>query len=442
MNAEKIIAIAKREHNTKRSFLVVNRYQGKHVPISPDKPFHMFSALADLTAERYRGERLLLIGFAETATAIGETLAVRLDTDYMQTTRENLPGAEYLYFSESHSHAAEQRVVKNDLDQVIAQTDRIVFVEDEVTTGNTIGKIVRLIRQTYGKKLNFAAASLLNGMDEEARARYQTEQIDLVYLVKTDHSGYSEIAETYINDGSYYECVSFGGNGTFSHEDLHAGKNGFISREGLHVGENRSLNIEELEKNPWELKAKEIIVSGFINARRLHKGREYQKACENLWRQIKERISFGEGKNILVLGTEEFMYAPLYVAQNIQEMGNCVKCHATTRSPIMVSKHQEYPLHERYELASFYQKARTTYVYDLDAYDLVLILTDAEPGENGLELEQPDAESVRSDSASEQPGAEPGENSLELEQPGAVSLSRALYSCGNREIYLVRWCEN
>lgn len=55
MNAEKIIAIAKREHNTKRSFLVVNRYQGKHVPISPDKPFQMFSALADLTAERYRG---------------------------------------------------------------------------------------------------------------------------------------------------------------------------------------------------------------------------------------------------------------------------------------------------------------------------------------------------------------------------------------------------
>ena len=304
--------------------LPIYRYQGKHVPISPDKPFHMFSALADLTAERYRGERLLLIGFAETATAIGETLAVRLDTDYMQTTRENLPGAEYLYFSESHSHAAEQRVVKNDLDQVIAQTDRIVFVEDEVTTGNTIGKIVRLIRQTYGKKLNFAAASLLNGMDEEARARYQTEQIDLVYLVKTDHSGYSEIAETYINDGSYYECVSFGGNGTFSHEDLHAGKNGFISREGLHVGENRSLNIEESEKNPWELKAKEIIVSGFINARRLHKGREYQKACENLWRQIKERISFGEGKNILVLGTEEFMYAPLYVAQNIQDRKSVV----------------------------------------------------------------------------------------------------------------------
>ena len=136
------------------------------------------------------------------------------------------------------------------------------------------------------------------------------------------------------------------------------------------------------------------------------------------------------------------MYAPLYVAQNIQEMRNCVKCHATTRSPIMVSKHQEYPLHERYELASFYEKARTTYVYDLDAYDLVLILTDAEPGENGLELEQPDAESVRSDSASEQPGAEPGKNGLGLEQPGAVSLSRALYSCGNREIYLVRWCEN
>lgn len=432
MDAEEIIAIAKRENNTKRKFLVVNRYQGKHVPVSPDKPFCMFSALADLAAERYRGERLLLIGFAETATAIGETLAVRLDTDYMQTTRENLPGAEYLYFSESHSHAAEQKVVKNDLDQVIGETDRIVFVEDEVTTGNTIGKIVRLIRETYDKKLNFAAVSLLNGMDEEARERYRKEQIDLAYLVKTDHSGYSERAERYKNDGSYYECVNSGKNGSF--------------------------HTEKSERNPWEQggKAEEIMVSGAVNARRLHKGREYQNACEKLWQEIKEKIPFGKGRDILVLGTEEFMYAPLYVARKIQEMGNRVKYHATTRSPIMVSRRQEYPLHERYELASFYDPGRTTYVYDLDAYDLALIITDAELPKDGLPAGVRDAESLKDglpagarDAESSKDGlpeeardAEHAKDDFLLEAPGAVSLCNAVYSCGNREIYLVRWCEN
>lgn len=72
MYTENIIAIAKRENNAKRKFLVVNKYQGKHVPVSPDLPFKMFSALADLVAERCKGERLLLIGFAETATTIGK----------------------------------------------------------------------------------------------------------------------------------------------------------------------------------------------------------------------------------------------------------------------------------------------------------------------------------------------------------------------------------
>lgn len=407
MYTEHIIAIAKRENNTKRNFLVVNKYQGKHVPVSPDLPLKMFLALGDLVAERYKGERLLLIGFAETATAIGETLAVRLDTDYMQTTREKIPDAEYLYFSESHSHAAEQKVVKNDLDSVIGRIDRIVFVEDEVTTGSTIGKIVGLIRQTYDKELNFSAASLLNGMKEEACERYEREQIDLVYLVKTDHSGFSGIADRYRNDGSYHVINNL------EAEEIAASEN--INAEGIHKMRGKSL-------------FRPVTAFGYINARRLHKGRDYQSACEKLWQEIKEQIPFGKDRDILVLGTEEFMYAPLYAAQKISELGNRVKYHATTRSPIMVSRQQEYPLHARYELVSFYEKERKTYIYDLDAYDLALVLTDAE--ENNIASVLPEGNDI----VSVLPEAEG-------KHPGEVSLISALYSCGNREIYLVRWCE-
>lgn len=85
---EEMIGIAKRENNTKRNYLVVNKYQGKHVPISPSRPLEMFSELAKAVAERYQEEKLLLIGFAETATAIGEAVAIELGTDYMQTTRD------------------------------------------------------------------------------------------------------------------------------------------------------------------------------------------------------------------------------------------------------------------------------------------------------------------------------------------------------------------
>ena len=79
---------AKRENNKKRSYLVVNPLQGKHVPVSPTAAFDMFGALADILKQAYREEKLLLIGFAETATAVGAYIAGELNALYMQTTRE------------------------------------------------------------------------------------------------------------------------------------------------------------------------------------------------------------------------------------------------------------------------------------------------------------------------------------------------------------------
>ena len=125
---EDLVAVAKRENNKKRTYLVVNRLQGKHVPVSPGKALQMFGCLADVLAEEYREERLLLIGFAETATAIGAAVAEKLGALYIQTTREQIEGVEYFYFSEQHSHATEQKLVKDDLDQAVKNVDRIIFI--------------------------------------------------------------------------------------------------------------------------------------------------------------------------------------------------------------------------------------------------------------------------------------------------------------------------
>ena len=100
--------------------LDVYKRQGKHVPVSPTEAFLLYRALADEIRDKYEGQRLLIIGFAETATAIGASLAVEMDSFYMQTTRENAGDVKYLYFSESHSHATEQKLVRDDLDRVIA----------------------------------------------------------------------------------------------------------------------------------------------------------------------------------------------------------------------------------------------------------------------------------------------------------------------------------
>lgn len=331
-----LVRIAKRENNTKRSYLVVNPLQGKHVPVSPAKALKMFESLAEKVKDQYRNETLLVVGFAETATAIGAQAAISLETKYIQTTREIIPGAEYLFFSEEHSHATEQKLVKNDIDEVVNDIDRILFIEDEVTTGNTILNIIRILRKEYEKELKFAVASLLNGMTSEYQEIYEQEKINIHYLVKTDHSAYSEAAEKMIGDGKYFDVQS-----STSKIDI-------------------------------------INIKGAVNSRRIIDSKLYLDACKELSDRVIEKIHMSDDKKILVLGTEECMYPAIYTGSRIEENGYEVKTHSTTRSPVMVSNESDYPLHQRFALQSVYDPDRKTFIYDIDQYDQVIVITDSE----------------------------------------------------------------
>lgn len=335
-----LVRIAKRENNAKRNYLVVNPLQGKHIPVIPSEAMALFDSLADTIRDKYANERLLLIGFAETATAIGARVAVSLGTSYIQTTREIIPNVNYLFFSEEHSHATEQKLVKNDIDRAIGSTDRIIFVEDELTTGKTILNVISAIKKEYGCKYGsspkFAAASLLNGMSDNNLKQYEDEGINLHYLVKTDHSKYGQRAESFEGNGRYIES-----------------------------------SCQKLHDIPV------VCISGKTDARRLVNGLGYAAACTDLWQNIADGIGNVSGERVLVIGTEEFMYPALFTAYMLEMLNNDVRCHSTTRSPIWVSDEKDYPLHTRYELNSLYDSDRRTFLYDIGAYDRVLIVTDA-----------------------------------------------------------------
>ena len=345
-----LVRIAKRENNTKRSYLVVDPLQGKHVPVEPSKALNLFKSLAEKLQGKYEGERLLLIGFAETATAIGAQAAITLGTKYIRTTREVIPDARYLFFSEAHSHATEQKLVKDDIDRVINDIDRIVFIEDEVTTGNTIMNIIKIITKEYQKKIKFAVASLLNGMTEESLKIYQDEKIELHYLVKTDHSGYGAVAEQYRCDGLYICAIPEN-----------------------HTHESADIDVQS-EKN---MREHIISIPGWMNARRFVDAKQYEAACRKLAETVIAETGVKQGERVLVIGTEEFMYPALLTGQEIEKMGCEVRSHSTTRSPIAVSTEEEYPLHCRYELRSLYDPDRKTFIYDLENYDRVIVMTDS-----------------------------------------------------------------
>ena len=358
-----LVAVAKRENNTKRKYLVVNKLQGKHIPVDPRKSLEMFTELAQQIKQAYANEKILLVGFAETATAIGSAVAAETGARYIQTTRENIPDAEYLFFSEQHSHATEQKLVKNDIDSVINDIDRIVFVEDEVTTGNTILNIINKIEKLYTAKIKFSVAALINGMDEASAKVYVQRGITVHYLVKTRNSEYDEVADKYEINGTYVSADT-----------------------------NKSNIIPEA-----------ITFTGHVNARRLTDGNTYKQACETLYQQMKGK--FDVSGNILVLGTEETMYPAMYVGARLADDGHNVKNHATTRSPIAVSKDEGYPLHTRYTLKSLYDEDRTTFIYNIGKYDTVLLVTDAE---------------------------NMTDNSLN-------TLLNAISAGGNNRVYIIRW---
>ena len=331
-----LVAVAKRENNTKRKYLVVNKLQGKHIPVDPRKSLAMFAELAQQVKNAYAEEKILLVGFAETATAIGSAVAAETGSRYIQTTRENIQGAEYLFFSEQHSHATEQKLVKNDIDTVINDIDRIVFVEDEVTTGNTILNIINIIEKLYTAKIKFSVAALINGMDETSAKVYDERGITVHYLVKTRNSEYDDVADKYEINGTYVSA----------------------------------------DTNKSCINAETITLAGHVNARRLTDGNTYKQACETLYQQLKNKLD--NCNNLLVLGTEETMYPAMYVGAKLADDGYSVKNHATTRSPIAVSKDDGYPLHTRYTLKSLYDEERITFIYNIEKYDAVIIVTDAE----------------------------------------------------------------
>ncbi len=334
----KVIKVAKRENNQKRNYLVVNVLQGKHVPVVPSSAMNMFVQLGQIIKETYVKEKLLLIGFAETATAIGAQIATQLDCYYIQTTREVIEGVDFLFFSEEHSHATEQKLVKNDIDQVIHKVNRIIFIEDEVTTGNTIKNIISLLQKEYCDCImNFSIASIINGMEMDLEQQFKDKQINLHYLIKTRNSDYEKISDQYIGDGKY------------------------------HTLKTTDIKIDYSIEN----------YTGWMDARRVLNSLDYKRVCDELWLKVKENNDIQSIRSILVLGTEEFMYPALYIASKLEEEGYDVKFHATTRSPIMVDTKECYPLHERYELRSLYSSERVTFIYDLREYDKVYIITDS-----------------------------------------------------------------
>lgn len=357
-----LFSIAKRYNNLKRTYLIVNKKQSKYLPSKPSETFAMTNALAQkMWQSGVKNENTLIIGFAETATALGRLIADHFSQAfYLTTTREEITG-KCIEFKEEHSYVVEQRIAIEALSKSHSFS-QVIFVDDEFTTGRTLRNLAQELLKEVPSLRNSKkfAVTIIDRTNKENKAKLKELGIEIVSLLS-------------FTDDNFEEQV-------------------------------KDIEITEPETVPET--SKEIITVDHLgnipNARLGYSCGGINTLAKNLLERYKNQIQ--QSNNILVLGTEEFMAVPVYFAREIEKFGKSVVCHATARSPIGVLKRDgdefdktldgsidrdesrvsaqdisttEYPIKKGYKLVSFYQKDRSTYLYSMNHYDLVFVLTDS-----------------------------------------------------------------
>ena len=339
-----LMRLAKRVNNPKRSYLLVNPLQGKHIPIPPDEALAMMQALGRTAKEKFVGQPLV-IGFSETATAIGAVVAQEISGQcvYLQTTREKDEMVnKWVYFSEEHSHATEQKLCGDYLDERISDSDYVLLVDDEISTGKTILNIVSAIRKAcpaaMGKK--FVVASLINRVDKEAIKAFDDQGISFVFLLHLGSEDYEEKVRNFT---------------------VHEASDPYTSDNSTD-----DPNVNNLA----------------TTIRSAHRGvviEEYAEECQKAIAEILHAVDISDADSVLILGTEEFMYPALQLGYQLQKLsiGRSVMFHATTRSPIGIGTDNGYPITNGIRLHSMYEKDRVTYLYNLCRYDKAIVFSDS-----------------------------------------------------------------
>lgn len=334
--------------NKKRSFLFVSKVLGKHIPIHPQKGLLTAALLAARYAEAVKGlmcnqkEALIsaftknnpdfptcrfipkkvnpvVIGFAETATALGHAFFDCFENaEYFHTTREEIIGLKpSITFEEEHSHATSHRCYIPL--EMIKNNREIILVDDEMTTGKTALNIIQSIHSQFPRS-EYTVVSILDWRSEEHKQEFTQLEKTLDIKINT----VSLVAgEVHINQiGNLPEQMK----DIESNLEFHP----LIEKLTLsYLFRNTPFAASTLKETPFIVDTGRFGISSDTNLFL----QQQISAAAALLRQKRN------GVKTLCLGTGEFMYIPMKVAA---EMGSGVFYQSTTRSPVLIQNRAEY----------------------------------------------------------------------------------------------------
>lgn len=348
------ISVEHRSNNPRRDYLFCNAVQGKHIPAKPKEISDMLDKMLDELEAKLAYNNILVIGFAETATSLGSYIADNLSgvKYHLQTTREQAllsslgNNNQLIEFSEEHSHATQQLLYGNmaDIDKA-GGFDYVLFVEDEISTGKTILNFINEFK-SIRDGIRYGVVSVCNWQSDKDRQTYKNNNIDTFALIR------GKIKDVNANMGIDVSSI----------------------RRENNWGPDFGAVFDDIDIKRLVYDTGKNIFTTERCGRRVISSR-YNYYYEDMLKLRKEVSGFiGNSSNVLVLGTEEFMYIPYLFARELSKQVSNVYTHATTRSSIDTT---DAALKSKFWLHSAYEENRQTYVYNLKKYDKVIILSDS-----------------------------------------------------------------
>lgn len=331
---------ARRENNPRRSFIIVNKFQSKHYPSDPrETALHCASLGREMAKRCPRGECLAIV-FSETAVGVGALAASELGERcfLLSTTREELPGYfPSITFEEAHSHAPLHRLcVRGEID--FGKYSHVFIIDDEYTTGNTA---VSLYKALSGMcRCPFTAVAF--AASEVSRRSFAENGIGLIAEEYFSEKDIVQTAQKFCPDVVI----------TPKKFDFDVSVNSLLD---IRLGVDRGALFEEC-------------------------GRLCRAVCERLGSAL-EGVRAAE-----IVGTEELCLPPVLLGLMLSETGITVRVHGVTRSPMLPSEEEGYPIRERIELQSLYERGRRVYLYNRFPCDLTIVMTDADEPDGGALL--------------------------------------------------------
>jgi Phosphoribosyl transferase (PRTase)/Phosphoribosyl transferase/TRSP domain C terminus to PRTase_2/PELOTA RNA binding domain len=317
--------------NPRRAHLLVSRVLGKHVPRSPAAVHgagtrlgrRVRALLGDAEADR-----AVVLGYAETATGLGHSVADGIGgVPYLHSTRRLVPGAVPAGgFQEEHSHATDHLLLPED-PGLLAGGGPLVLVDDEFSTGRTVLNTVEALHARHPRD-RYVIVALVDMRSAGHRAALDAFAARLGIRVDVEALATGTVtlpADVLERGRALVEA--------HDHGDAPPSGRGTLARVAL----------------DWPTGVPDGGRHGFTPAHRA----ELEAALPGMAKQLADALG-PRARRVLVLGTEELMYAPMRLGLALERAwpGGEVLFSTTTRSPVLAVDDPGYAIRTRVSFPS------------------------------------------------------------------------------------------